>query len=148
VAIRDARPLRASLGLDRQGFVLVDHPTRMRDFFDPEELKRVYYEEAIALVKQVSGATRVVLFDHTLRSGDGQEREARLIREPVLAAHNDYTEWSGPQRVRDLLPDEAERLLARRFAIIQVWRSIAHPIVRNPLAIAPMRARSRSRICC
>jgi hypothetical protein len=140
VAIRDARPLRASLSLDRHGFVLMDHPTRMRDFFDPEELQRVYYDEAIALVKQVSGATRVVLFDHTLRSGDGQEREARLIREPVLAAHNDYTEWSGPQRVRDLLPDEAERLLARRFAIIQVWRSIAHPIVRNPLAIADARS--------
>jgi hypothetical protein len=140
VAIRDARPVRASLSLDRNGFVLVDHPTRMRDFFDPEELKRVYYEEAIALVKQVSGATRVVLFDHTLRSGDEQEREARLIREPVLAAHNDYTEWSGPQRVRDLLPQEAEKLLARRFAIIQIWRSIAHPIVRNPLAIADARS--------
>jgi hypothetical protein len=78
----------------------------------------------------------VVLFDHTLRSGDQNEREARLIREPVLSAHNDYTEWSGPQRVRDLMGDEAEALLARRFAIIQAWRSIAHPIVRNPLAIA------------
>jgi hypothetical protein len=140
MAIRDGRPLRGSLGLDRNGFVLVDHATGMRDFFDPEELKRVYYEEAIALVKQVCGAARVLLFDHTLRSGDEQERESRLIREPVLAAHNDYTEWSGPQRVRDLLPDEAETLLMRRFAIIQIWRSIAHPIVRNPLAIADARS--------
>lgn len=139
MAIRNARPLRGELGLDRQGFVLVDHPTAMRDFFDPEELRRVYYAEAIALVKQVSGAARVHLFDHTLRSGDEPEREQRLIREPVLSAHNDYTEWSGPQRVRDLLPDEAEALLARRFAIIQVWRSIAHPIVKNPLAIADAR---------
>jgi hypothetical protein len=140
VAIRNARPLRTSLSLDANGFVLVDHATAMRDFFDPEELQRVYYAEAVALVKKVSGASRVELFDHTLRSGDEQEREARLVREPVLAAHNDYTEWSGPQRVRDLLPDEAERLLARRFAIIQVWRSIAHPIVRNPLAIADARS--------
>ncbi len=137
--IRNARPLAASLELDRQGFVLVDHPTRMRDFFDPEELKRVYYAEAVELVKRVSGATRVVLFDHTLRSGDENEREARLIREPVLSAHNDYTEWSGPQRVRDLMPDEAEALLQRRFAIIQAWRSIAHPIVKNPLTIADAR---------
>ena len=137
--IRNARPLAASLELDRQGFVLVDHPTRMHDFFDPEELKRVYYAEAVELVKRVSGAMRVVLFDHTLRSGDENEREARLIREPVLSAHNDYTEWSGPQRVRDLLPDEAEALLQRRFAIIQAWRSIAHPIVKNPLTIADAR---------
>ena len=137
--IRNARPLRAQLSLDRQGFVLVDHPTRMRDFFDLDELKRVYYAEAVELVKQVSGAARVFLFDHTLRSGDENEREARLIREPVLSAHNDYTEWSGPQRVRDLLPDEADALLARRFAIIQAWRSIAHPIVKNPLTIADAR---------
>ena len=111
--IRNARPLRPTLSLDRQGFVLVDHPTAMRNFFDPEELKRVYYAEAVDLIKRVCGATRVLLFDHTLRSGDEQERETRLIREPVLAAHNDYTEWSGPQRVRDLLPDEAETLLER-----------------------------------
>ena len=137
--IRNARPLRASLELDRQGFVLVDHPTQMRDFFDAEELERVYYAEAVELVKQVSGATRVFLFDHTLRSGDDNDREARLIREPVLSAHNDYTEWSGPQRVRDLLPEEAEQLLSRRFAIIQAWRSIAHPIVKNPLTIADAR---------
>jgi hypothetical protein len=140
MAIRNARPLRSRLALDTEGFVLVDHPTRMNDFFDLSELKRVYYAEAIALVKEVSGAARVVLFDHTLRSGDEQEREERLVREPVLAAHNDYTEWSGPQRVRDLLPEEAETLLQRRFAIIQVWRSIAHPIVRNPLAIADARS--------
>ena len=139
VQIRNGRTVK-DLSLDRNGFVLVDHPTAMRDFFDPEELERVYYAEAIALVKRVSGASRVVLFDHTLRSGDQSEREAKFIREPVLSAHNDYTEWSGPQRVRDLMGDEAEALLKRRFAIIQAWRSIAHPIVRNPLAIADARS--------
>src|SRR6266704_3692292 len=92
--------------------------------------------EVEALVKKVSGATRVVVFDHTLRSGDEAEREAKLVREPVLNVHNDYTEWSGPQRVRELLPDEAENLLRRRFAIIQVWRATSKPIQSNPLAIA------------
>jgi hypothetical protein len=88
------------------------------------------------LIKRASGASRVVIFDHTLRSGDETEREEKLIREPVLSAHNDYTEWSGPNRVREILPDEAEALLARRFAIIQVWRAINQPIQANPLAIA------------
>ena len=140
VTIRDARPVRGQLDLDREGFVLVDHPTRVKDFFDPEELRTVYYPEAVALVQQVSGAKRVVLFDHTLRSGDNDEREAKFVREPVLSAHNDYTEWSGPQRVRDLLPDEAETLIQGRFAIIQVWRSIADPILRNPLAFTDARS--------
>ena len=78
----------------------------------------------------------MVIFDHTFGSGDEEEREARLIREPVLSAHNDYTEWSGPNRLREILPDEAERLLSHRFAIIQVWRAINQPIQANPLAIA------------
>jgi len=57
----------------------------------------------------------------------------------VLSAHNDYTEWSGPQRVRDVMGAEAERLLERRFAIIQVWRAIIDPIRSNPLAMADAR---------
>jgi len=136
VTIDDARKLAGDLSLDHNGFVLVRHPTAMRDFFDAAELKAVYYPEIERLIRQVSGARRVVVFDHTLRSGDESEREARLIREPVLSAHNDYTEWSGPQRVRDLLPDEADSLLRKRFAIIQAWRAINLPIRANPLALA------------
>jgi hypothetical protein len=138
--IRDGRPLAGEFSLDVTGFEFVGHQTKMKDFFDAEELKRVYYPEVEALVKKVSGASRVVVFDHTLRSGDETEREARLIREPVFNVHNDYTEWSGPQRVRELLPDEAEELLRRRFAIIQVWRATNKPIQSNPLAIADARS--------
>ena len=130
----------SDLALDTNGFVLVEHRTTVRDFFDADELKRVYYPEVSALIQRHSGARRVVVFDQTLRSGDEAEREARLVREPVLSAHNDYTEWSGPQRVRDVMGEEAERLLQRRFAIIQVWRAIVNPIVSNPLAMADARS--------
>jgi len=128
------------LSLDTSGFMLVEHRTQVRDFFDPGELKRVYYPEVVALVQRISGAKRVVVFDHTLRSGDEGEREAKLIREPVLSAHNDYTEWSGPNRVREVMGAEADQLLERRFAVIQVWRAIAEPIVSNPLAMADARS--------
>jgi hypothetical protein len=143
VEIADGREVR-DLGLDTNGFVLVEHPSAVRNFFDPDELKRVYYPEVSVLIQRLSGARRVVVFDHTLRSGDEGEREAKLVREPVLSAHNDYTEWSGPQRVRDLMGEEAERLLERRFAIIQMWRAAyadaAQPIVSNPLAMADARS--------
>ncbi len=101
---------------------------------------RVYYPEMEALVKAESGAARVVVFDHTLRTADDELRESRKIREVVRRVHNDYTEWSGPQRVRDLLPDEADELLSRRFAIIQVWRPIRHPVETHPLAICDARS--------
>ena len=110
--------------LDRDGFRFVGAPTKMRDFYDEDEIRSVYYPEMIELIKAESGAKRVVVFDHTLRTADDEMREAKKIREVVRRAHNDYTEWSGPQRVRDILPDEAEDLLTRRFAIVQVWRPI------------------------
>jgi len=140
VSIQNGRPLAGRFSLDENGFIFVEHKTAVTDFFDPQQLESVYYREVEQLIKTVSGATRAVVFDHTLRSGDESEREARLIREPVLSAHNDYTEWSGPQRVRDLLPEEAEALLERRFAIIQVWRAINKPIQANPLALADARS--------
>jgi len=136
VEIRNGRPLAGRFSLEEHGFQFVRHATRVADFFDAGELERVYYPEVEQLIKDVSGARRVVVFDHTLRSGDEAEREARLVREPVLSVHNDYTEWSAPQRVRELLPDEADELLRHRFAIIQVWRAINRPIQANPLAIA------------
>ena len=140
MTVRNGRLLVKQLSLDEQGFVFVKHKTKVTDFFDAEQLESVYYPEVEQLIKSASGAARVVVFDHTLRSGDEAEREARLIREPVLSAHNDYTEWSGPNRVREFLPDEAESLLARRFAIIQVWRAINQPIQRNPLAVADAKS--------
>jgi hypothetical protein len=46
--------------------------------------------------------------------------------------------------VREIMGDEAGALLARRFAIIQVWRAAytdaAEPIRANPLALADARS--------
>jgi hypothetical protein len=126
--------------LDRDGFRFVRHDTRMRDFFDEAEVRSTYYAEMEALVKQESGCKRVVVFDHTLRTASEDQRETQKIRDIVSRVHNDYTEWSGPQRVRDLLPKEAESLLQKRLAIVQVWRAINQPIRSNPLALADARS--------
>jgi hypothetical protein len=140
VTIHDGRPMRERLSLDREGFILVDHETKVADFYDEEEVRSVYYPEMERLVKEFTGASRVVVFDHTLRAEDDATREEKKVREPVRRVHNDYTEWSGPQRVRDLLPDEADALLKRRFAVIQVWRPIRKPVSTAPLAIADARS--------
>ena len=140
VAIHNARLATDTFALEREGFRFVRHDTKVGDFFNEDEIRRVYYPEMEALVKAESGAARVVVFDHTLRTADDDLRESRKIREVVRRAHNDYTEWSGPQRVRDLLPDEADELLKRRFAIVQVWRPIRHPVETFPLAICDARS--------
>jgi hypothetical protein len=135
VTIHNGRPFGDRFILDRNGFHFRRHDTKMLDFFDEDEVRRVYYAEMEALIKAETGASRVVVFDHTLRTADDAAREERKIREVVRRVHNDYTEWSGPQRVRDLLPQEAEALLQHRFAIVQVWRPIRHPVETFPLAI-------------
>ncbi|MGH7797094.1 MAG: CmcJ/NvfI family oxidoreductase [Candidatus Binatia bacterium] len=140
MTVRNGRMLTERFSLDENGFVFVEHNSKVADFFDAAQLQSVYYPEVEQLIKAVSGASRVVIFDHTLRSGEEAEREAKLIREPVLSAHNDYTEWSGPNRVREFLPDEADDLIKRRFAIIQVWRAINQPIQCNPLALADAKS--------
>ncbi len=140
MVIRNGRQETRDFTLDRNGFHFVPHPTQVTDFFNEDEIKRVYYPEMEALVKAESGAKRVVVFDHTLRTADDELREKTKIREVVRRVHNDYTEWSGPQRVRDILPDEADDLLSRRFAIIQVWRPIRHPVETFPLAICDARS--------
>jgi hypothetical protein len=137
VTIRDGRPLRDSFQLEEHGFQFIDHKTAMTDFYDENQLRSVYYPEVEQIIKDRTGATRVVIFDHTLRAAAQSMRENTVARQTVRLAHNDYTDWSGPQRVRDILGEaEAETVLQKRFAIVQVWRPIRDPIESDPLAIA------------
>ena len=132
VRIQNARLVKG-LSLDRQAFILAPHETAVRDFYDKDEIRRTWEPEVEALIKRETGASKVVVFDHTIRAADrGVERGHRA---PVRSVHNDYTEKSGPQRVRDLLPpDEAEARLKKRFVEINVWRNIAHdPVEMSPL---------------
>src|SRR5438067_1390415 len=69
VEIANGREAR-DLALDANGFVLVEHRSAMKNFFDAEELKRVYYPEVAALIQLLCGAERVVVFDHAPRRGD------------------------------------------------------------------------------
>lgn len=133
VRIRDARPIAGELDLDREAFALVNHGTAVRDFYDEDEVRDVYYKEVERLVMAETGAAKVVIFDHTIRVAE--RAVARGLRAPVQLVHNDYTEKSGPQRVRDLLGDEAPSRLQRRFAEYNVWRPIVGPVRMMPLAL-------------
>jgi len=144
VIIHNGRPQARDFVLERNGFRFVRHDTKVADFYNEDEIRRVYYPEMEALIKAESGAKRVVVFDHTLRTADDEMRESKKIREVVRRVHNDYTEWSAPQRVRDIVPDEAEELLKRRFAVIQVWRPIRFPVETYPLAMADAQSLSPS----
>jgi hypothetical protein len=142
VSIFDARPIAANLSPDREGFRLVEAPTRVRDFYDAAAVRRVYYPEIEALVRQLTGATRAVTFAHDVRNRARSGQNG--VREPVGAVHNDYTPESGPRMVREsLAADEAERLLKKRFAEFNVWRAIRGPVLSTPLAVCDARTIAR-----
>jgi len=138
VRIRNARLAVGGFSLDREGFLLTHHESAVADFYDDGAIARVYEPEVEDVVRRMTGASRVEIFDHTRRSASHAVQQARRIREPASIIHNDYTARSGPQRLRDHFadaPDEAAALLARRFVIVNVWRSIRGPVLSAPIAL-------------
>src|ERR1700730_426119 len=140
VAIHSARTIMSELSLDRQGFAVTRQNTAVANFYDADEVRRVYYPEVERLVREFTGAVKVHVFDHNVRSRPMAKRRENGAQEPVKVAHNDYTLKSGPQRVRDLLPNEAEARLKNRFAVINVWRPIRGPVEEMPLAVCDARS--------
>ncbi|NQU72772.1 MAG: methyltransferase [Rhodospirillales bacterium] len=140
VRIHNGRIADQEFTLPTHGFKLVAHHTTVKNFFDEDEIRRVYYPETEQLIKAESGAKRVVVFDHTLRTAEKSRHTDGWVRQAVHAVHNDYTERSAPQRVRDFLPaDEAEAALQERYGIVQTWRSIAPRVESEPLAMCDGR---------
>src|ERR1700716_570465 len=137
----DIRPIGDTVSLDREGLALVRQNSSVKDFYDEDEVRSVYYPEAGRLIKQAAGARRVFVSDHTGRKrvqGAADVRDGSP-RQPVARVHVDHTEKSGPQRVRDLIPDEAEELLKGRVQIINLWRPIRWPVLDSPLAVCDAR---------
>jgi hypothetical protein len=140
VLIHNGRVMLDELSLDTNGFVLTPHETAVKDFYDPDEVKAIYYPEVERLLKRMTGAERVLIFDHIVRNPVLAERGEKGARPPAKMVHNDYSLKSAPRRVRDHLPEEAERLLRNRFAEINVWRAIRGPIESWPLALCDARS--------
>jgi hypothetical protein len=142
VTIHDGRHGKQDTSLDVEGFKLVRKPSEVEDFFDDSQVNTTHHEEVKALLTEITGAERIEIFDDTRRSASLERQREKKTREPADIVHNDYTARSGVKRLRDHFaddPDEAEALLQRRFAIVNVWRSIAGPIYNHPLVVCDAR---------
>jgi hypothetical protein len=138
VPIFDGRAVARGFALDREGFELVRHPTAVKDFYDEAEIRRVYYPAVEAFMRATLKADRVLIFDHTVRKRVDGAADIRGAgpRQPATRVHVDQTLTSGPNRVREHLPDEAEELLKGRVQVINMWRPIRGPVRDAPLAMA------------
>jgi hypothetical protein len=140
VSIYDARPLANALSLDVQGFVLTRCGTAVTNFYDQSQVRTLYYHEVEQLVRKITGAARVVAFEHDLRCRPKALEGMSWVREPVKVVHDDYTQKSSPERVRLYLGREADGLLKSRYELVNVWRPINGPVEESPLAICDARS--------
>src|ERR1700681_4208386 len=98
--IHNLRPIADELGLDVQGFALLEQRSAVRDFWDDDEVRRVYYPEAERFIAEATGASRVFIFGHLQRRRvPGVVDYSRSCpRQPARRVHVDHTARSGPQR--------------------------------------------------
>jgi hypothetical protein len=165
--VHDARRLEAAeqRTLASNGFEVLARPLANADidFFNHDQVVRIYYPQCAEIVREASGAKFAAAFDHNVRSAAGKHSKRRIDggqqeQGPAHIVHGDYTLTSAPQRLHDLtrppgandtlrtvladgktLLDEGEverTLAAGRFAIINLWRNIApEPVAIHPLAL-------------
>ena len=121
--VHDQREEDHAFTLDGEGFAVVEHRSAVTDFQDEAQTRDTYDAEAERLLKDVTGADRVFIFDDTIRRRIlGQQDCGDGPRQPATRVHVDHTANAGPQRVRDLLPEEADELLKGRVQVINLWR--------------------------
>jgi hypothetical protein len=127
--------------LDTHGFQYCRHESSEKEFTDEQAIRSGYYEECQQLLKDVTGARRIQIFNHKVRRGPtqwhhlGQNNLAN--RGPVTRTHVDQSYTGAELRLRWEFPDpkEADELLKRRYQIINIWRPI-ETILKDPIAVA------------
>ncbi|KAH7908715.1 hypothetical protein BJ138DRAFT_1090791 [Hygrophoropsis aurantiaca] len=142
VEIENIREKEDEYTLDTAGFQYYKRPSKHITFSNDAEIKEEYYPESIALIQELTGASKVVLFDHTIRRHRPSEIETdETNRQPVSEVHVDQTSASATARVHRHLPaDEANELVKKRFQIINLWRPIHHPAIDYPLTLCDYRS--------
>ena len=125
--------------LDSHGFQYCRHESREKDFTDEEAIQLAYYKECEQLLKDVTGASRIRIFNHKVRRGPTQWHHLGLKnlanRGPVTRTHVDQSYAGAELRLRWEFPNEADELVKRRYQIINIWRPI-ETILKDPIAVA------------
>jgi hypothetical protein len=146
IAIFDGWSRADAFALDREGFALREFRSGFDRFDEDDKVRSDFYPLVAEFVRTTVGARHVVVFDHTFRSKINEGRQtaehSTTQRAPVLIVHCDYTPVSGPLRVRQLMPEEAEALLERRVAFYNVWQPVRRTVEEKPLAMCDITSTS------
>jgi hypothetical protein len=146
MTVHDGWGRATAFSVDREGFALREFRSPFEQWDDNAAICAQLYGDVSAFVRQAVGAKRVVIFDHTIRAKSNAQQQTNEFttsqRAPVMLVHCDYTPQSGPLRVRQLLPDEADELLNRRVAFFNFWKPFRRTVEERPLAMCDVTSSS------
>jgi hypothetical protein len=144
VQIENARSQKEDFELDKHGFMYAndatdsDMITALREN-KQDMVKKFYYPHVESFVRDLTGAQRVIIFDHTLRkrrtelnkteNSDGKEQPATMV-------HCDQSEKGALRRLKLNIAahEDVDTLLNGRVQMINVWRPLTEPVEDWPLA--------------
>lgn len=169
--LRGREDVLERLSLDEHGFRFFERATRCERFTSEEEIRGSYYEECEGLMRELTGAKKVMFFDHSpcslMSVCDGNPFETSLRvalavrrripgitedvpekRQPAAQVHIDQTPSAALARLRRHLdPEEAEEVIrqGKRWQIVNLWRPIGHAAYDWPLALCAYGSVDRER---
>ncbi len=134
VEIHNGWDQAAQFSVDREGFMLRPCPIAFDCWGDDHAVRKDFFASVTSFMREHLGARRVHVFDYNVRS-KAFTAPTTSAANPVRLVHSDYTPLSGPQRLRDVLPEEADDLQTRRFAFFNLWKPINRRVEELPLAV-------------
>jgi hypothetical protein len=153
VKVRDGRDVQNAFSLERQGFVLADYPSKVSNFFDREEVDRIYPTEVTEIVKSLTGADHVVPLGWMVRTSGDLSKHLRQtvgythrggVQPPAAEAHVDFT----PDRAAPMARALYQKAFPNgkgysRFISSSLWRAFSEPPQDYPLAVCDARSVGR-----
>jgi len=150
MVVRDGMPIRDHFRFDTHGFMLGRHSSAIRDFFDKEEVDRLYLRECEAAIQALTGASCVsaggwmirTSADLTARAQEKVEnyRHEGGIQPPAGEAHVDYNEITGRRAAERAYPAAfPEGPGYKRYVCVSFWRTFSPGPQDWPLAICDGR---------
>jgi hypothetical protein len=131
VLITDLRSVEVLPRIERNGFTLLRQRTAMTNYQDAREIEQVLYPEAVAMAKQLNGASHAIAFGPVARSDRPDNTHGRL---PAFGAHVDYGRRSIEDVARPILGAQADYWLGKRVVLMNLWRPVT-TVLRTPLAL-------------
>ncbi|RDW56505.1 hypothetical protein BP5796_13146 [Coleophoma crateriformis] len=141
--VHDIRPFADHFTLDKNGFQFTNLAPKNRDTNDEALIKREYYKEVEELVKNMTGADVVYVFNHAIRRASTNIIQGVPDEKGQVPSGHPHVDYCGVPELMEgtkkelSLPEEIKRLFASslRFSFINAWRPI-QTVERDPLALA------------